>query len=153
MNPEMTCICRKCRTVVERISVIRLEGAPVPSAGDAGSDLSSLALRSIGGFVRKIVLLRSVGARCSVDGRLGVLVAIASGLLLSQESLDLVQTLSASLFPALVSAPTEIAGARKNSFGVEASILIKRHHMRSVRGAENMSAVAAMMTTQEEAKR
>jgi hypothetical protein len=53
----------------------------------------------------------------------------------------------------LVSAPAEIAGARRNSFGVEASILIKRHHMGSVRGAEHMSAVAAMVTTQEEAER
>lgn len=68
------------------------------------------------------------------------------------ELLDLGQALSATLFPALVGVPAEVAGARGYAVRVEAGVLVEGDHVRGVRGAEDVAAVTAVVTAQEEAK-
>jgi hypothetical protein len=46
--------------------------------------------------------------------------------------LDLVQTIRAVLFPALVGTPTEITGTGEDPIGMEAGFLVKRNEVRSV---------------------
>lgn len=66
--------------------------------------------------------------------------------------LDLAQTVGASLLPALVGAPAEVTGAGGDALGVKAGILVEGDDVRGVRGAEDMTAVAAVVTAQEETK-
>lgn len=131
-----------------------LEGAPIPAAGDTGSNLGDLALGAIEYSVHSAALLRGFGGLSRGSSVIGVGIDGSGALLLGIENaLDLVQALAASFFPALVGAPAQIAGPRRNTFGVESSILIERDQMGGVRGAEHMATVAAVMAAEEEAER
>lgn len=113
---------------------MRLEGTPVPVTRNGGSDLASLADSGLG-----ILCIHVLGNRhanlLSIDG-----------------GLDLVQTVGAVLFPALVGAPAQVAGTRGDTIGVKASILIKGNEVRCVGGAEDMTAVATVVTTEKDAE-
>ena len=69
------------------------------------------------------------------------------------DTLDLGQTLAASLVPAIKGMPAEVAGTRQNALGMKPGVLVERHEMRGVRRAKDMAAVPAVVATQEEAKR
>jgi hypothetical protein len=86
-----------------------------------------------------------------LGGLLGNLDSLAA--LCIEQALDPGQALGARLFPALVSVPAKVASTGFNSFRVKAGILVERDDMGSVRGAEHMTAVAAVMAAQEEAER
>jgi hypothetical protein len=113
------------------------EGAPVPVTGNRGCDLGSLALGSLG-----------VGVH--VLGRVG---HGDTGLLSVDVALDLVQTVGTVLLPALVGAPAEVTSARRLTLGVEASVLVKGNEVRSVGGAEDVTAVTAVVATKENTER
>lgn len=66
--------------------------------------------------------------------------------------LNLAQPVGAGVLPALVSAPTKIAGPRGNSLWVKAGILIQGDDVRGVGGTEDVTAMAAVVTTQKETK-
>lgn len=107
------------------------EGAPVPVTGNRGSDLSRL-----GSGLWVLDVLR-VG-----DGdTLGIHVV-----------LDLAQAVGASLLPAHVSAPAEIAGTGRHAVWMEAGVLVQRDEVGSVGGAEDMAAVTTVVATKEDAK-
>lgn len=127
---------------------VRLEGAPVPSTGDAGSDIATLAESGSKSLLRVLVLKRVDGlGRCLLSGRL-------DGLVLGVDlALDPVQALRAGFFPALVGNPTEVAGPRLDALGMEARILVERDAVGSVRRAEDVATVATVMTAQEETER
>lgn len=69
-----------------------------------------------------------------------------------QDALNLVQTFSARLLPAREGVPAEITGARGHTVRVETSILVERNEVRSVRGAEDMTTVTTVVSTQEQTK-
>lgn len=121
---------------------MRSESAPVPVARHASSDLGGLAQIGLEGSAARFL--------AGVESFRG-LVFTAMGLGVNGV-LDLAQTVGASLLPALVGAPAEVAGAGGDALGVEAGILVKGDDMRGVRGAEDMTAVAAVVTTQEKTK-
>jgi hypothetical protein len=113
------------------------EGAPVPVTGNRGSNLGCLAL----GFL---------GVGVHVLGRVG---HGHTGLLSVDVVLNLVQTVGTVLLPALVGAPAEVTSARRLTLGVEASVLVKWNEVGSVRGAEDVTAVTAVVTTKENTER
>ena len=69
-----------------------------------------------------------------------------------QDALNLVQPLGARLLPAGKGMPAEITGARGHTVRVEASILVERNKVRSVRGAEDVTTVTTVVSTQEQTK-
>lgn len=78
---------------------------------------------------------------------------LRGGILASlQLALNLAETGSTRLLPALVGAPAEIAGARQGTFWVETGVLVQGDQVGSVRRTEDVAAMAAVMTTQEETK-
>lgn len=87
------------------------------------------------------IVLRVVGAIRIID------VAVS---LLAEGVLDHAETVAAGLLPALVCSPAEIARARRVALGVKTGVLIERNQIGSVGGAEDMTAVAAVVTTEEE---
>lgn len=113
------------------------EGAPVPVTGNRSSDLGCLAL----GFL---------GVGVHVLGRVG---HGDTGLLSVDVVLNLVQTVGTVLLPALVGAPAEVTCARQLTLGVEASVLVKWNEVGSVRGAEDVTAVTAVVATKENTER
>lgn len=119
-----------------------LKGAPVPVARDTGSDIRGLA---------------EVGLEGSAAGLLAVLHVLRVGALVDAAGvdvvLDLVQTVGAGLLPARVGAPAKVASTRGNTVGVEASLLVEGNVVGSVGGAENMTAVTAVVATQKDAER
>lgn len=121
-------------TVTKGNRAMHLEGTPVPVTRNGGSDLASLAHSGLG-----ILCIHVLGDRhanlLSIDG-----------------GLDLVQTVGAVLFPALVGAPAQVAGTGGDTIGVEASILIKGNEVRCVGGAEDMTAVTTVVTTEKDAE-
>lgn len=131
-------ICLKCLS--------RLEGAPVPAPRDAGSNLSALAQHRSECLPRFLVDVVHV-----LGGLLGHFLSLR--VLCVDLGLDLVKTLAARLLPALEGKPTQVACPRGDAFRVEASILVERHDVGSVRRAEDMTAVAAVMATKEETER
>jgi hypothetical protein len=52
-----------------------------------------------------------------------------------------------------VGTPAEITGTRQLTLGMEAGILVKRNEVRSMGGAENMSAVTTVVATKEDTER
>lgn len=66
--------------------------------------------------------------------------------------MDLAQAVGASLLPALVGAPAEIAGAGGHAVWVEAGVLVQRDEVGSVGGTEDMAAVTTVVATQEDAE-
>lgn len=69
------------------------------------------------------------------------------------ESLHLLDALGATLFPALVGMPAEVAGAGQDAVGVEAGLLVERDGVGRMGGAKDVTAVAAVMTTEEQTER
>ena len=124
----------------------RLEGAPVPAARDAGGNLGALTQHRsecLPGFFLDVVHML-----CGLLGRF-----LSLDVLCLDQGLDLVETLAARLLPALEGMPAQVTGPRGDAFGVEASILVERDDMGSVRRTEDMTAVAAVMATKEETER
>ena len=124
----------------------QLEGAPVPAPRDAGSNLSALTQHSsecLSGFLVDVIHM--------LRGLLGHFLGL--DVLCLDQGLDLVETLATRLLPALEGKPAQVARTRGDAFGVEASLLIERDDVGSVRRAEDMTAVAAVMATEEETKR
>lgn len=119
---------------------MRLKRAPVPAARNTGRNLAALCDRRrqsrLGVFV-----LRDIGG-IRVDRR-----QRGSCMLSVNRILDLVQTLGAGFLPAVEDVPAEIAGARRNTLGMETGILVERNEVRRVRGAENMTAVTTVVST------
>lgn len=115
---------------------MRLESAPVPVTRNGSSDLAGLAHGGLG-----ILCIHAIG----VGNRHANLLSIDG-------VLDLVQTVGAVLFPALVGAPAQIAGTGGDTIGVEAGILVKGDEVRCVRGAEDMTAVTTVVATQKDAE-
>lgn len=119
----------------------RLKGAPIPVTGNTGSNL---------GILTEIGLeSRSARALTGLEILGGLRVLIALGV---DGALNLVQAVGTSLLPALESTPAEVTGSGENTLGVEAGILVERHKMRGVVVAEDVTAVAAVMTAGEEAE-
>jgi hypothetical protein len=124
-----------------------LEGAPIPVPGHAGGRRIRLMVR-----IHPEVTVRE-GARGAHGLRDASRVARRGAVLLRvQHALDLVEAGGARFFPSLIGAPAQVTGAGGDSLGMEASALIQRHDVRRMGGAEDMAAVAAMVSAQEEAK-
>lgn len=115
---------------------MRLESAPVPVTRNGGSDLAGLAHGGLGIFSIQAL---GVGNR-------------DANLLSIDRVLNLVETVGAVLFPALVGAPAQIAGTGWDTIRMEAGILVKGNEMRCVGGAEDMAAVTTVVATQKDAK-
>jgi hypothetical protein len=111
---------------------MRLESAPVPVTGNRGSDFPRL---SIGLGVLEMIRFRHRNTVLSIH-----------------VGLDLIEALRASLIPAKVGTPAEIAGTGWDTIGVEASILVQRHKVRSVSSAEDVATVTTVVATQEDAE-
>lgn len=125
------------------VAIAGLESAPVPTTRDTGSNLAGLAWG-----VRR--LLTSVGQRGIHRARTsGTLVVFV---LRVDLVLDLVEAVGTSFIPTLVSAPAEIASPRENTFWVKSCFLVERNHVRSMGGAKDVTAMAAVMATEEETK-
>lgn len=112
----------------------RLKSAPVPATRNAaGNGKLRLTMR----------LFRS-----------GLLVVL--NLARVRDTLTLVQLLlnasGAALFPAVICLEALVTGARGSSLWVEASVLVERHHVWSVRCAKDVATVTAVVTTCENAK-
>lgn len=114
----------------QRRQAMRLESAPVPVTRNGGGGV---------GHVGLAIHVHRIG-----DGN--------ASLLSIHGVLDLVQTVGAVLFPALVGAPAQVAGARWDTIGVEAGILVKRNEVRCVGSTEDVTAVTTVVATQEDAK-
>lgn len=69
------------------------------------------------------------------------------------DALNLGEAFAASLLPAVEGVPAEITRARRNAVGVETGVLVERDEVRRVRGTENMTTVATVVSTQEDSKR
>lgn len=121
----------------------QLESAPVPIAGNAGRNLSRLT--EVG--------LESSTADLFTCGKVFSVLGLTFAVLRIQGILDLAQAVGASLFPTLVCAPAEVTGSRRDTIGVETSMLVKGNHVRGVRRAKDVAAMTAMVATQEETKR
>lgn len=120
------------------------KGAPVPVPGHTGGDLGLLIQRGRESVLVVPFLGFSIGNALD-SGRI-------SGLSI-QQGLNAVQAFRPRLLPALVCTVAQLAGTRWNSIRVEASILVEWNHMGSMRGAEDMATVTAMMTAQKETER
>lgn len=120
----------------------RSKGAPVPVARYTGSHLGGQG--QIG--------LESSAARFLTGVKVGGFTRVLAILSLVDGVLNLAQAISSGFLPALVGTPAEIAGAGGNTLGVEARILVEWHDVGSMGGAEDMTAVTAMVTAQEETK-
>lgn len=139
---DMVFISRSCRN--------GLEGAPVPATRNAGGNLGALGQHSGQGGLRILVRrdIRAVGG-----GIIIFIVTVRGSALGVEQALDLAEAFRTRLLPALVGAPAKVACAGGNSIRVEASILIKRDDMRSVGGAEDVAAMATVVTAKEETER
>lgn len=82
----------------------------------------------------------------------GVLSSIALSILglAVDRVLDLAQAVGPGFLPPLVGAPAEVACPRGDTLRVETSILVQRDNMGGVGGTEDMAAVAAVVTAQED---
>lgn len=76
-----------------------------------------------------------------------------NGMLGIEHALDLVQALIAGFFPSVVGMPAEITCAGRDTIRVKTGVLVERDEVRRVRGAKDMTAVTAVVTTQEETER
>lgn len=118
---------------------MRLEGAPVPIARDAGGHVGGLV--EVGLQTARILAILQV---------LGVLGGLAIRVLVVNRGLDLAQLVGASLFPALIGAPAKVASPRRDALRMEPGLLIERNDVGGVRGAKDMAAVAAVVAAQED---
>lgn len=115
----------------------QLESAPVPIAGNAGRDLSSLAEVGFEGSTADLF----------AGGKIFSVLSLTFAVLRIHGILDLAQAVGASLFPTLVCAPAEVTGSRRNTIRVETSMLVKGNHVRGVRRAKDVAAMTAMVAT------
>lgn len=67
-------------------------------------------------------------------------------------ALNLAQPRTARFVPPQEGVPAQIAGARQHAVGMEARVLVQGDEVEAVRGAEDVAAVATVMTTEEEAE-
>jgi hypothetical protein len=126
----------------QRMLGINLESAPVPATGNTGGNLRVLVDRRERGL--QTIVLRVVRAIR--------IIRVASVLPGVDRLLDHAEAAAARFLPAQESAPTEVAGTRRDPLGVETSLLIKGNEIWGVGGAEHVTAVAAVVPTQEEAE-
>jgi hypothetical protein len=137
-NRSKTCVVevkRKCdrrassvngRTHSNRVvRVGRLEGAPIPAPRDTGGNLLTRGCR------RGLATICYRGIKRI--GRGAPARAVCLIILSVDLVLDLVESVGASLFPALVGTPAEVAGSRRNALWVEARSLVEGNHVGSVR--------------------
>lgn len=86
-------------------------------------------------------------------GGTGILTAAAPLLeVIGQVALDLGDAVGAVVGPAAVGLPAQVAGARRHAVRVEAGELVEADGMGGVGGAEDVSAVPAVVAAAEEAK-
>lgn len=67
--------------------------------------------------------------------------------------LDLGETAGTRLQPALIGAPAEVTGPRGDSLGVKPGLLVEGHEIGGVGGAEHVTAMATVVSAQEETER
>lgn len=122
---------------------INLESAPVPATGNTGGNLGVLVQRRERGL--QTIVLRVVGAIRINRVGLPVLPGV-------DRILDHVEAVAARFQPAQVGTPAEVAGTRRNPLGVETSLLIEGNEVSRVSGAENVTAMTAVVPTQKKAE-